>query len=529
MPSENAIRNELSRSLDKLEKDLTLIERNHPLPNKAGSKGFIDILARDRIGNYVVIELKRSDQAAREAMHEILKYMRLFMEHHGVQAHQIRCFIVSTTWRELLVPFSEFRRRCESQTEGFEINIDSKGRVLSAKRVTDYAVDQASLFYHHWFIGFRTSVERTKARQFILDGLSQKGATGYLLFHLDYKGENEAVIFPFAIYVVPTKIEPKVQKSLHKKALKDLDADEIEQVRYHEQLLLGRVIKAVLPKIRKLNYDVENGSPEKFIGLVEWDWSVKLLERQGPFQDSTVTPDATLIDLVKGIGGMNAFRFERLTSPAQKLDWAQARAASARCLEGNQAWTAGYNWFLDRVETNYPDGDVLARIYNPQTLPETIYGMVSERNLAYMPAVSVTISRDGLDQEALIGAVAWDGKTIPNSPQDAFARIADGIRGYYFALPLHDEAKYDPMLMKRHGLSYALWRATFGEDGGKVTSRLVISREGKVREKPEVPKPALLPDFLMAAPQYVVDLMKAIEEHVVRLPEGSSNSGHSGG
>jgi hypothetical protein len=529
MPTENTIRNKLSSSLDKLEKGLTLIERNHKLPNKVGTKGFIDILARDRIGKYVVIELKRSDQAAREAMHEILKYMRLFMEHHGVEAHQIRCFIVSTTWRELLVPFSEFRRRCESQTEGFEINVDSKGRMLSAKRVTDYALDEASLFYHHSVICFRTSAERTKAKEFILDGLSQKGATGCLLFHLDYKGKNEAVIFPFATYIVPTRIEPKVQRSLHKEALKDLDEDEIEQQRYREQLLLGRFIKSVLPKIRKLNYNVEIGYPEKFTELVERDWSIKLLERQGPFHDRRVTPDATLIDLVKGIGGMNVFRFERLTSPAQKLDWAHARAASAHCLEGNQAWTAGYNWFLDRIETDYPDGDVLARIYNPQLLPETMYRMVSERNLAYMPAVSVTVSRDGLDQEALIGAVAWDGRTIPNSPQEVFAHIEDGIRGYYFALFLNHAAEYDTMLMKRHGLSYALWRATFGEDGGKVTSRLAISRVGKVKEKPDIPKPAMLPDFLMAVPQYVVDLMNAIEEHVGHQVEGHNNTDHSGG
>lgn len=141
MPNETVIRNKLSKSLEVLEKGLTLIEINHKLPTKAGAKGFVDILARDRLGKYVVIELKRSDQAAREAMHEILKYMRLFMEHHGVETHRIRCFVVSTTWRELLIPFSEFRRRCEAQTEGFEISVDSKGRVTGAKRITDHALD----------------------------------------------------------------------------------------------------------------------------------------------------------------------------------------------------------------------------------------------------------------------------------------------------------------------------------------------------------------------------------------------------
>lgn len=519
MPNENIIRNKLAKSLTLLESGLTLIEMNHPLPNKAGAKGFVDILARDRLGKYVVIELKRSDQAAREAMHEILKYMRLFMEHHGVESHQIRCFIVSTIWHELLIPFSEFRRRCESQAEGFEITVDSKGRITSAKRVTDRDLDQVSLFYHHSIVGFGTAADRKKATQPILDCLSQEGASGHLLFHLDYRGESKAVIYPFATYIVPTKIEPKVLKSLQKEAMKELQKAEIEQQRYREQVFHERVITGLLPRIKGLNYDIEIGYPEKFTELVEGDWSVTRLQRTGPFADKKVTPDATLIDFVKGIGGMNVFRFERLMSPAQKLDWVQARAASANCLDGNHAWTAGYNWFLDRIETTYPDGDVLARIYNPQMLPETIYRMIREHQLAYMPTVSVVVSYEGVDKEALIGGVAWDEKTIPESHLDVFSRIKDGVSGYYFALFLHEAASFDNMLMKRHGLSYALWRATIDENGGKVVSRLVISRDGKVKERPAAPNPAMLPDFLMAAPEYVVGLMNEIEQHVGGLDQ----------
>ena len=42
----------------------------------------------------------------------------------------------------------------------------------------------------------------------------------------------------------------------------------------------------------------------------------------------------------------------------------------------------------------------------------------------------VTVSRDGFNQEALVGTIAWDGKTIPKSPRDVFARISDGLRGW---------------------------------------------------------------------------------------------------
>lgn len=520
MPSENDIRDKLAEALTLLENGLTLIETNHLLPNSAGAKGFVDILARDRLGHYVVIELKRSDQTAREAMHEILKYMRLFREHHGIEAHKLRCFIVSTTWRELLVPFSEFRRRCEAQAEGFEIAVDCEGRVTSVSRVIDHALEHNPLFYHHSIICFRTASDRKKAEQLICDCLTQQGATGHLLIHLDFKGDNASVIHPYASYIVPTKIAPHVVKSLHKEALRDLGEAEIEQQRYTEEVLLSRFIGGILPRIKDVDCSIEIGYAEKFTGLVEGNWVVTLLKRTGPFANRKVISDATLVDLVKGIGGMNVHRFERLTSPSQPLDWAEARAASVRCLGGNQPWAAGYKWFLDRVEATYPDGDMLAHIYNPQMLPETIYHMASERELAYMPSISVMVSTCGVDREALIGGVEWDEKTIPQSPAAAFSRIKDGVCGYYLSLSLNDVAHLDRMLMKRHGLSYGLWRVALTDKGNKAISKLVVSRNGRIKERPESLMQAMLPDFLTAASEYVVALMNEIDQHFGRSFEG---------
>ena len=62
--SENAIRDELAMRLDLIEPGLVLLAKEYKLPNKAGSAGRIDILARDETGCLVVIELKRSNAAA---------------------------------------------------------------------------------------------------------------------------------------------------------------------------------------------------------------------------------------------------------------------------------------------------------------------------------------------------------------------------------------------------------------------------------------------------------------------------------
>lgn len=62
---EDDIRRYLARHLELLERGLTLLKEEFPLANPAGAGGRIDILARDSFGQFVLIEIKRSDKAAR--------------------------------------------------------------------------------------------------------------------------------------------------------------------------------------------------------------------------------------------------------------------------------------------------------------------------------------------------------------------------------------------------------------------------------------------------------------------------------
>ncbi|MGN2386238.1 endonuclease NucS domain-containing protein [Pseudomonas syringae] len=58
---ESKIRDYLSDNLELIEKGLMLIKKEFPLENSHGAGGSIDILAKDKLGHYVVIEIKRSD------------------------------------------------------------------------------------------------------------------------------------------------------------------------------------------------------------------------------------------------------------------------------------------------------------------------------------------------------------------------------------------------------------------------------------------------------------------------------------
>jgi len=97
-PSEHTIRNSLMSRLDILEPGLTAVNKEEHLPNIHGSSGFVDILARDPFDYLVIIEIKRADSAAREALHELLKYTALLRQNYAVPPDRLRCIVVSTAW-----------------------------------------------------------------------------------------------------------------------------------------------------------------------------------------------------------------------------------------------------------------------------------------------------------------------------------------------------------------------------------------------------------------------------------------------
>ena len=103
---EDQIRDQLVTRLGLIEPGLKFLESNYHLRNPSGADGFVDILAKDSSGLIVVIELKRADSTARQALHEISKYTALLASQRGVPVSGLRALVVSTTWHELLVPLS---------------------------------------------------------------------------------------------------------------------------------------------------------------------------------------------------------------------------------------------------------------------------------------------------------------------------------------------------------------------------------------------------------------------------------------
>jgi hypothetical protein len=179
MPSEASIRDFLAKNLYLIENQtgLKLIQKEFPLGNVSGAGGRIDILAKDQFDIFVVIEIKKSNKTAREALHELHKYTSLFRTIQGVSADRIRCILISTHWHELLVPFSNFVRIFDYPVDGYQLLLNKAGIPTKANPI-EIVPESEEIFpfpLHHIFL-FSEAESRDIAIKSLQQALSSLGA-----------------------------------------------------------------------------------------------------------------------------------------------------------------------------------------------------------------------------------------------------------------------------------------------------------------------------------------------------------------
>ena len=122
--NENAIRDLLAKDLTVLEAGLELVEIEQFIPPELGTRCFLDILAKDGSGHWVIIEIKKTKAASREAAHEVFKYVEAVQRHFGARNSEIRAIVASVEWDEMLVPFSKLRSETTIAVEGVQLILD---------------------------------------------------------------------------------------------------------------------------------------------------------------------------------------------------------------------------------------------------------------------------------------------------------------------------------------------------------------------------------------------------------------------
>jgi hypothetical protein len=471
--TEARLRDELAKRLELLEPGLTLRSVEYRLPNQHGASGSIDILATDRYAATVIIEIKKSNQSARQALHELHKYIALVKFDHGLRDSQIRCMLISTAWHELLVPFSELVRSAPWVVDGYQLYLTETGLPDRAEQIAPLtAAMELRLCREHKVFLFEDQARRDTSVPTLLKLLQDHNLPEYLVLKLDIKRRRVDDSCDFALYLIIPEFGLDERKRARDWLAQTSWANDLDQpIPYlEEQLVIAEVTDAFFNQCD----DREIGYPEKLANECR-NWEVVAVMRGGPrLESKAVFSDEYLLRWTKGLEGGNAFHFEMIATPQRRLAWKEAKENAEYCLRGNEAWQTLIRAYLEEIERDHPDATVTARIYNPCNLMMSLYRVAKLDRGDMLATAEIAVSdKDGSPFRIVLGAMVWNGKRVTDVadilPEDVPTLFDLYVAGSVDGGPW----VFEEHLIAQHGLSYVLVECTPTPDG-LLMQQLVI-------------------------------------------------------
>jgi hypothetical protein len=463
-PKESELRDKLAQRLDLIESHLTLLSTEEYLPNREGSHGFIDILAQDKFGNIVIIELKRSNSASRQAIHELYKYISLIKQNHHIPANKLRCIVVSTTWHELLNPFIEFQESVLFHVEGYQLFLDSfqnpsKAQLIDTSNTTQQ--EEIVICPLHKILIFAEQTDRDQAIVSLISFLKDANVADYCcILSLDYQGVNPTCIYPYAVYYLPSRIPKVVQKRMLDNnilGVADYGGDDVPEWQV-EEALISCLHNAF--NLSPLTYDFESGTAEKLLGMINSGWLVTQIVRTGQmFHSKTFYSDLDIIRYATGLEGSNRLKFSVIGTPKQKSRWAEIIENMKSVLAGNPTWFYGILWYCDEIiSKGYPNANVSIDIFNPLNGIWYFISYEATGDAAYFPYLEIFIddSEHSGNLCILVGVLTWDG-TPPLYAQALIDVVYGDMTNLLVANHWLENYLYEEATLSKLGLKYSLF------------------------------------------------------------------------
>ena len=461
---ESKIRDQLAEKLHLIEPGLKLLDIEAYLPNPHGTRGFVDILALDTNGKYVLIELKRSNAASREALHELLKYLEAFKLKICAKDSEIRLLIVSTEWAELLVPFSSFTQRIACEVSGFQLQVNADHCPIAATPVTPVKLSDDRIFapWHeltlytdkeslavgiadyekscsakkiesYTLIIIKNPIEfqtRTRRMDMIMDMMSKA--------HPEAMRPREEILaslpkYVYSVYFACLQLTESECLAIIEQHSTAATYEEINETLRHtkdtdERLcMLHENAFAAGPRIRSDNAEI--GYSAKFMELIFGE-GAEILEtrRYGTLLANHALDDEAIISDLMGNDGNRPQKYYRIFNPTVKSEYLEVKNAINRCLAGNPAWRIHILRILEEHIAEGVTTHVTVDIYNPSNLCLSLYLLISKRDENYLPRYTISAHRDDVIGDVFFGTMRPTGKP------PYFGRM---LREYYDNTPLN--------------------------------------------------------------------------------------------
>lgn len=499
--SEAKIRDELAKNLSIFGMDLQLIDIEHYLPNVRGTRGFVDILARDEEGRYVIIELKRSNKSAREAIHEILKYTEGLKENKSLKDSEIIVIIVSTEWDELFIPFSAFVSKTNLELLGFNLSVDDDFTPIFAKPVTPITYRNERMLSDLHMCYQYYSVESLKnGIKSVIDCYEKKGVKDYVMVILrrtsfdnsDLRCSNsDGYESAFEINIIDEYIKDKqsLQFMIYttSQCLKDEDylqiinanrgffedfdegelneLDDIEKTNY----LYGEVVINSQPWPYKDHAEI--GTPAKFThDILERGWDVQEIIKGGALSNNELLEDRVIIDELKGLDGKNRQVYKKSFKSLKQLK--NSLKDISRCLHYNAVWLSGIKNAFEEIEGQFGDkAEFIADVYifNPSNTILTINAFIQsaingEDTTQWIPHYYIDVVVEDLLYK-YYGCLVEDEDNVQNTTlRDVFEEFYGGsAHGYLLTHTWGGFESRDCNMVTTYGMKYANFLCLYNE------------------------------------------------------------------
>jgi|694.fasta_scaffold122040_3 hypothetical protein len=516
MVNEAGIRDFLIKNLDIIEPDLKFIQKEFSLKNNLGAGGRIDILAKDKFGMFVIIEIKKSDKTARQALHELQKYIALFKTEYGLAANKCRCILLSTEWHELLVPFSEFSRVVDYQIDGYQLILNQEGIPVRNETVKLAPEgEEKFIFPRHNIFLYEIIKNRDIAREKLEKILKELEITNYYILIINYEGDSENVIYPFAIYLVidmfkyseKEKIKNNLNIFYDDNYGFDEDDDDIDIKPLLEEEALSEITNRLIGLIDSL----EGGTAETIQGMMSKGWHIQTIYKGNQLDSQLITDEEIIKEIISFEGG-NSVIYTSVTTPKIQPLWQSTIENLQHFLYGNDCWEIGANWFSQKVESISREATLSFRIYYGFDILFALYNYFC-RDVSLLPTLEIVAQIPGETNKTiiLVGFLEWDRHTFPNinsifNNDDTF--LVFNRQQLFFK----NEPLYDLLMMHKHGIEYSLFEITIEQNAQAVIKRLDIEEDDTVTLLPITDKVELslvessLIDFSIENSGYIKEL-----------------------
>lgn len=440
---ESELRDLISLDINKLKSGLTLLHKEQYIPNEFGTRGFIDLYAKDESGNHVLIEIKRSNAASREALHEVNKYVEGVKQHFCVKDSEIHVIIASTEWNELLVPFSRFVEDTTFSLQGYEIIVSDDASDFSVKLVHPLSISQGRLIapWHdmYWYESLPALENGIKSIQ---KAYQEKNISDYVLLKLylqnELSVEEQAVAMRTAVAqmvgIDESEVSPFPEMPVHEyiayTGLQLLPKEKCLQILKRDPDLIEEVLE-ILPDMEEVEalyylHDsvtamephpesdyYEIGYPAKFSNVID-TLNCKILNivRHGSFARNTLLRDETIISELRGEDGTTGQKFKKTVSVNNSAHIKTLKNEITACLSENPIWKAHTIRIIEEIQLEFPNSKIEVSIFNPCTGVFTIhYATTREDGILFIPTYHIIVHNSDSDR-IYFGALEKTGKAL---------------------------------------------------------------------------------------------------------------------